>query len=172
MKKNLKKFLPALLTIILLMSLTFASGESAQPIELTSLDPFDKSDTRVDGILLDGWDKWGGTYTTSLAAKGTTSFIEYLLNGKYGRLEATLYVTGANISHWQDYSWDFATCKIYADDRLLFSQTGFTLKTEPLALDLDVSGVRFLRIEFENAAYFSTGAGRPLILLGNPMLYP
>lgn len=159
------------LAVTMVIVLTFSAASAAQQISLTSLEPFEKYDINTDCVLLDGKDRYGNIYISCMGPRDDTGYIEYLLNCEYTRLEAVLYVTGADLNPYYDYYWDYATCRIYGDDQLLFDITGIDPKAEPLLLDLDLSDVRFLRIEFDKAAYFNTGAGRPLILLGNPTLF-
>ncbi len=158
------------LTLIILSLVFSVSAETEKVIPLDSLEPFEKEGIRLDAVLMDGKDLYEGIYTSCFGPNDDSGYVEYLLNGRYIRLDTVLYITGADLSPYYDYTWDYAACRIYGDEELLFDQTGFTHKDEPQPLSLDVSGVKFLRIEFDKAAYYNTGAGRPLILLGNSML--
>lgn len=164
-----KKTLFVIATVIMIY-LTCGMAFAAQSSSLTSLEPFEACNINTDCVLLDGKDRYGSIYTACLGPRDDTGYIEYLLNCEYSSLQTALYVTGADLNPYYDYYWDYVTCRIYGDDQLLFSITGINPKAEPRLLNIDVNGVRFLRIEFDKAAYFNTGAGRPLVLLGNPML--
>ena len=158
------------LTLIILSLVFSVSAEKEKAVSLDSLEPFEKEGIRLDAVLMDGKDLYEGIYTSCFGPKDDSGYVEYLLNGRYIRLDTVLYITGADLSPYYDYTWDAAVCRIYGDEELLFEQIGFQHKDEPQPLSLDVSGVKFLRIEFDKAAYYNTGAGRPLILLGNSML--
>ena len=165
----MKRSIIALILAVLMVP-AFGTAAEEQAVSLGDMEPFETCGIREDAVLLDGQDRYGGSYTSCFGPNDDIGYVEYLLNGEYDRLETVLYVTGADLNPYYDYYWAYATCRIYGDDQLLFSKTGFQHKDEPLPLTMDVHGVRFLRIEFELAAYYNTGAGRPLILLGDSTL--
>lgn len=158
------------LAMAMMIVLTCQAASAAQPTSLTALESFEQCNINTDATLLDGKDRYGGIYTACLGPRDDSGYIEYLLNREYTWLQTVLYVTGADLNPYYDYYWDYAACRIYGDEQLLFDMTGIDPKAEPQWLNLNVCGVRFLRIEFDKAAYFNTGAGRPLVLLGNPAL--
>ena len=166
MKKMLALFLSLVLTVT---AVSFAAAETART-PLTDLEPFEKEYMDLDPYTNECQDPFGNVYNSCLGPREDEGYVEFYLNGQYDRLIGTLYATGKNLDTTYDYNWDFATCTIYGDDCLLFTHTGFHRKDDPIPFELDVRGVRFLRITFEKDAYFNTGCGRPLVLLGDLFL--
>lgn len=98
-------------------------------------------------------------------------FIEYNINGEYKNLSGEIYVTKrARFINPEYYTWDIATFAIYGDDIPLYYYTGFTTKDEPIEVDVDITGVKFLKIYFKDAHYYDTGMSESLIGFGNPMI--
>ena len=163
------KKLTALIAALMILA---AAAAVAEPNEtaLASLDPFSKSHVKTDNVFLDGKDWYGGTYTTCIGPCESEAEIEYILLEEYNYLQTVLYISGVMLNSDYTYSWDEASIMIYGDDELLYFRKGLNQKQEPEPILLDIRGVRFLRIRFLYDAYFNTGAGRPLALLGDPML--
>jgi hypothetical protein len=84
----------------------------------------------------------------------------YNLKGAYKKLTATYGVCSANASN--DAT---AYIKIYGDDKLLYTSEGIRWDSLPKSLDVDVSGVQMLKIEFVSADLDRN------VFIGNPELY-
>lgn len=136
--------------------------ESKMPISLLSLSTRSKDGS----ISLRGYsfeDADGNQYE-----KGITMYCywkesyncTYNLNGEYKRLKAKYGVCEANSSN--DVS---AYIKIYGDDKLLYTSEAIKWDSLPKELDVNISGVKMLKIEF-----VSEDLDRD-VFIGNPELY-
>lgn len=163
MKKMVALFLSLVLAVT---AVSFAAAETART-PLTDLEPFDKKDMNLAPNTNECHDPFGNIFNSCLGPRDDGGYVEFYLNGQYDRLVGTLYATGVKLYASDSYNWDYATCSVYGDDCLLFTHTGFHRKDDPIPFELDVQGVRFLRITFEKAVYFSAGGGNPLVLLGD-----
>lgn len=145
---------------------------SRHSVPLTDIEYFSKSSSIQEDNWVDSTDNYGTVYPHSITPfdSGTT-YIEYYLGRQYAKFSGVLYV----ISHAKSinpsyYTWDIATISIYGDDILLYTNTGFTTKDQPININIDISEVDFLKISFEDAHYFDTGISESLIGLGNPTI--
>lgn len=74
------------------------------------------------------------------------AYVDYYLNAEYSRLTGTLYVPYKSLSCSNEWTVP-TTVKIYGDKALLFEAPSFTTSTiEPLPIEIDITGVRELRI--------------------------
>ena len=150
----------------------FDLWNSRHSVPLTDIEYFSKSGSIQEDYWVDGTDNYGTAYPHSITPfdSGTT-YIEYYLGGQYAKLSGVLYVTShAKSINPSYYTWGIATISIYGDDILLYTNTGFTTKDQPMNISVDISEVDFLKISFENAHYFDTGMSESLIGLGNPTI--
>lgn len=99
--------------------------------------------------------------------------VKYQLDNKYSTLSFTIYVTKKarvdfNKSN-ESLNWDRATISIYGDGKSLYSKKGgYTIKTNPEYIEIDIENVNELEIQFDNAFYKSgSSIIYPLIALGN-----
>ena len=153
----------------------FDNGVYAETVPLTSIGYFTKDDHVLEaegGYTRFDTDNYGNAYGTLIHASVSEGGIEYRLDKEYSALMCTLYVTDTAVKEGHDHQWQNAAINFYADDVLIYSATGFTAKSEPLPLMLDVQDVQFLRIEFDRVCYYNTGREHPLVAVGNPMLVP
>ena len=140
---------------------------------LTDLKPFQRS-----GVWerTSDTDNYGQTHQNILGYSSFSSgSIEYLLDGEYDRFEANLFVpqdTAYSITNPNHSAWSNASVTIYADGSVIYSQTGgFSAKTEPIPIDLDITGVQFLKIVFEKTgAMGSFGLSYEICSLGDTLL--
>lgn len=143
-------------------------------IPLTDLEYFSKEGRIFTNHTLDIEDNYNTVYPYCINPHDSDNdgvFIEYYINGKYTNLSGTLYVTkGARSIESEDYIWDLATFSIYGDDKPLYTYTGFTKRDEPILVNVDITGVKFLKIYFKDASYFDSGIGHALIGFGNPIV--
>lgn len=150
----------------------FDNGTYAETTSLTSLEPFDKSG-RVDTPNYETYhhtDNYGNVYTDYIGSGKQESSIEYRLDEPYHAFSATLYVSAPSVKEGYNHSWETATISIYGDDVLLYTVTGTSKKAEPIDILLDITDVKFLKIQFDNACYYSNGIGCSLLAVGNPLL--
>ena len=139
---------------------------------LTDLKPFQRS---AVWERTSDTDNYGQTHQDILNCSFSSGSIEYLLGGEYDRFEANLFVpqdTAYSITNPNYYAWNDASVTIYADDSVIYSKTGgFSAKTEPIAIDLDITGVQFLKISFENTGAIDTfGVSHSIFMLGDTLL--
>ncbi len=116
-------------------------------------------------------DNYGTLYSTLIYSDEKHTFGEYLLGGNYKEFTASIYVNANALKDGTDHFWNTATVSIYGDDVLLYQTTGFDAKDEPLPVSVNIEGVKFLKIEFNQAVYSLssfTFNGQPLVVLGNP----
>lgn len=136
--------------------------EGKMPVSLLSLSTRSKSGS----ISLRNYnfkDADGNQYE-----KGITSYCyypekyncTYNLNGEYKRLKATYGVCAANSS--KEVS---AYIKVYGDDKLLYTSEAIKWDSMPKQLDVNISGVQMLKIEF-----VAEDLDRD-VFIGNPELY-
>ena len=76
---------------------------------------------------------------------------EFLLNGEYRALRANLYIRKAAMEDLTEDLLAQAHITIYGDDRLLYSSPTLRLRDEPMAFSVDVTGVKFIRIVFDES---------------------
>lgn len=139
---------------------------------LVNLEYFTKKGGVNSGHTFDYTDNYDNTYPNCITPfdSGET-FIEYYIDAKYTNLSGTLYITShAKRINPEYYTWDIATFSVYGDDALLYSHTGFTTKDEPIPVNVDITGVKFLKIYFNDAHYYDEGMSESLIGFGDPMI--
>ena len=114
-------------------------------------------------------DNYGNNYATRIYPDDLSCAIEYRLDDDYKAFTGTIYVNAKATREGKNHYWDNASVSIYGDDVLLYQTTGFEPKSEPLPIAVDVDGVTFLKIVFNQAVYtYSTNYEKPLVVLGNP----
>ena len=139
---------------------------------LTDLKPFQRSAVWEHTSETDNY---GQTHQDILSCSYSPGSIEYLLNGAYDRFEANLFVpqdTAYRITKPNYYAWSTASVTIYADDSVIYSRTGgFSAKTEPIPIDLNITGVQFLKISFQNTGAIDPfGVSHSIFMLGDTLL--
>jgi hypothetical protein len=131
---------------ISLLSLTTRSKDSS--ISIRNYGFTDADNTEYDkGIT--SYCNWQETYNCT-----------YNLNGSYSRLKATYGVCQASSSNDTP-----VYIKIYGDDKLLYTSDAIKWDSLPKELDVNISGVQMLKIEF-----VSDKLNRD-VFIGNPELY-
>ena len=146
--------------------------EQQYDIPLTSLDYFSRNGNVQTNSSFDSKDNYDTVYPYCIISpESEEAFIEYNIDEKYTNLSGSLYVTKrARSINPEYYTWDIATFSIYGDDSLLYTHTGFTTKDEPIPIDVNITGVKFLKIYFKEAFYWDEGLKKSLIGFGNPMI--
>lgn len=88
----------------------------------------------------------GGSLASEVASTEDEAYVNYYLNAGYSKLTGVLYVPYKSLSCPKE--WTVPTIvKIYGDKVLLFEAPAFTTDViEPLSIEVDVTGVRELRI--------------------------
>lgn len=142
------------------------------PISLTSLEPIQqKRFIKVSGAKKDDArdvnensynpDKViypaGGTLYGEYSENEEDSFVVYYLNSNYRTFSAVLYRPYSTLS--ATTGWDeWTTVKIYADDNLIYEAPNFSQNDYyPISFNLNVSGVRYLKIVMRGVLMWSTG---------------
>lgn len=127
----------------------------AAQVSLIDIEPSGGADVRRErtheDIFGNQFDK-GLLLTT---AWGRAKETEYVNKG-YGRLKGTIMVP-CDSSSYVSYNGDSSEMKlnIYADDMLIYSSPNLTKKTQPIELDIDISGTTFIRFEIQNLSSYS-----------------
>ena len=141
------------------------------PISLTSLEPIQqKRFIKVGGAKKDDArdvnetsynpDKviypTGGTLYGEYSENEEDSFVVYYLNSNYRSFSAVLYRPYSTLS--ATVGWDeWTTVKIYADDDLIYEAPNFSQNDYyPVLFNLNVSGVRYLKIVMRGVLMWST----------------
>ena len=150
----------------------YDNGVFADTTDLTSIGYFAEEDRIIEaeaGNMFDN-DNYGNHYSRLIYAGTSEGMIEYRLDDNYTAFNTTLYVTGPATKDGHDHYWDTATISVYGDDVLMYRITGFTPKSAPQPINLNIEGVKFLKITFDHACYYRHGMEEPLVALGNPVL--
>lgn len=85
---------------------------------------------------------------------------EYVLNKLYKRLTGSVMIASNSSDDYRAY------IRIYADDVLIFDSKTMSKKSKPIKIDIDVTGVTFLKIEEKKVSTPSYGD----VLISEPML--
>lgn len=95
-------------------------------------------------------------YNKSSGISSGTGKIEYFLGAKYSVLTGMYYVPYAS----RDPKYrGVGRLKIYGDDKLIFEKTISDNKATPISIELDIAGIKFLRIELDGGWYRGDGTG-------------
>ena len=150
------------------ISAEFDVWKSRASMDLTQIEYYSKSrDARGDTSYVDS-DNYDNSYSSSIEGEDE-DYIEYYLGSKYAKLTGYIYVTRDARELQPEYmNWSAARVEIWGDGILLYSQKGFTPKSQPIAIEVDISGVQFLKITFDEAYYYDTGMQCNMIAIGDP----
>ena len=150
------------------------SDSSGEVYPLQYMEPFAEEDFRVNtesGRMLFGTDNYGTQYATVLYSDANLyGWVDYYLGGEYTSFMGTLYINGRAVKEGYSHAWGSASFSIYGDGKLLYSTSGFDSYQKPQTISVDVTGVEFLRIQFDQNYYYDTGLSCPLACLGDPQL--
>lgn len=94
-------------------------------------------------------DTFGTDYSSVknyLILKSTNAFLEYYVDGEYVSLSGTVS------PHSKLINDGWGTLKIYADDKLVYSQK-ITRKTEPIEFTVSIEGAKYIGMEVEGDCY-------------------
>ena len=135
---------------------------------LTDMEPFNDGGGIWVNHLLHSQDNYGNQYSRTLGPVDDGS-LEYNIEGKWRSLSGQLFISKPASQELEPDArvWKRAMICIYGDDHKLYEHAGFTYKDKPLAFEVDVTGVEFLRIEFTCAYYYG---GDPVVIMADPML--
>ena len=145
---------------------TAAEGNPDPAVSMLDLTPFSKNG--VECFVSDTYceDSYHGQHDfviSPLNGFEDKVSIEYLLDDGYKNLQGVAYIPQQSLRLLDTALWERAGISIYGDDRLLWSWEDFEKKSEPIPLSIDITGTKFLRIDF-SSAYRNY---EPLILLGD-----
>ena len=143
-----------------------AERNACTGVSLLDMTPFSRKG--VDCFVSDAYctNSYNGTHDyviCPLSGLEDKASIEYLLDCGYSYLQGTVYIPKHALKLLDTALWERARVSIYGDGELLWCCKGFEKKSPPISFCLDVTGVRFLRIDF-SSAYRSF---EPLILIGD-----
>ncbi len=110
-------------------------------------------------------DIYGNTYEKCFVAYGTSTDVSYYLNGNYNKFEATLFCYSDSNSYIN------AKLIIYGDEKILYQKLSIKDNaTKPTNIEIDVTGVSELRIEFRKQDNGNAITGSPKAGLSNMYL--
>lgn len=88
-------------------------------------------------------DNYGNSYVSAISTWGSHSELEYLLNMKYSRFKATLYMPQG--SKYEDSGNKLI---IYADGKRIYTSPDMTKTSSPVNIDVNIKGCNNFKIEF------------------------
>ncbi|MBE6799859.1 MAG: hypothetical protein E7529_01490 [Ruminococcaceae bacterium] len=117
--------------------------QQANYIELDEWGSTDVNEKEYEGTI---FSPCGGTLLSQTAQSEDEAYVSYYLNAKYSTFTGTIYRPYSTLSCPD--SWTGKTVfKVYGDGVLLYEGPQITQKTyDPVAFEIDVSGVRELKI--------------------------
>ncbi len=139
----------------------YDTWKSRIPVGLTTLDYYTKTGYLYIDRDNDG-DNYGTVYDSNIMGVilyHQPASVEYYLDGKYNSLTGVIYVSERAKRLQADISDD--VIYIYGDGILLASYSGFTYKDKPQKMNVDISGVEFLKISFGTERLI--GVGNPYV---------
>lgn len=149
----------------------YDNGAYEDTTVLSDLPYFTKQDFTVDSdSFLYADDNYGNTYGSQYYSDEDTGYVEYNLDRRYTVLTGTLYVTDRALKEGYGHKWESLTFSVYGDGKLLYTTRGFNDHQRPMELRIDVSGVEFLQIRFDDNYYYDTGMTWPIAIFGDPVL--
>ncbi len=92
-------------------------------------------------------DNYGNRYGRAVINWGPNEKLEYLLNMKYSRFKATLYVPE------EAYYEDPGYLKVIADGKTIYTSPEMTRSSKPEYIDINVTGCNDIKIEFNKPFY-------------------
>lgn len=130
----------------------------------TNFAPIEKGQQMTDGIKYDRGIKFtlsDDTYNGAIENNDGTiecyEHISYLLNGNYTSFDGTL-------ACWRSvYSNDIARIKIYGDGELIYTSPAISVGTKSTHINIDVSGVKVMKIYAEVLNSDKSGDAHPCI---------
>lgn len=135
---------------------------ACSPVDLTELTAYDEDGTSIHQGMKD---VFGNEYSVSLCALTSSGdeHISYYIDGQYNLLTGTIYTIenergNSGTNHYY----------IYGDDALLYS-TSMTTTDLPIQFSVNITGVKDLRIEFDDPSPIGLTIGFDGAI-GNPML--
>ncbi len=102
----------------------------------------------TDTILIDNY---GNRYKHAVCNIQNSISFQYLLNNKYSRFKGTLYVPEGVSSD------ESVFLRVFADGKTIYTSPTMTKVSEPVDIDVDISGVNEIIIEFSD--YYSWVGG-------------
>lgn len=125
------------------------NGELEYPtIELENMVSINEKPRETDELI----DNYGNTYQRAIINFATDEF-EYLLNMKYSKFKATLYVPEGSSGDSEGF------LKIIADGKTIYTSPHMTSSSYPVDVDVNVTGYNDVKIEFNgiyNSGIFAT----------------
>ena len=142
----------------------------AGTVPLSSLTPFTSDYVFTDFSRKQCEDMYSTLHTSTVFAEASLGFgenvVEYLLRGEYRELKGLFFIPKTVSSLVDKTDLLRVSVLIYGDDELLYTMPTLQLKDEPLAFSVNVEGVKFLKIEFRDAATISG----PYVIMGDAEL--
>lgn len=137
-----------------------------EAVSLADLEPFSNDSIAIGFRESCSTDSYGGDHVDMLMPYLDEGVVEYLLNGEYSELRATVYIPRASMSEITTSDLGRVKLVVYGDDKVLYTLPKLGLKDEPLDISVDLTGVKFMRIAFEND-YVSF---KTIVVLGDAVL--
>lgn len=109
-------------------------------------------------------DNYGNRYSRAIYNEYYNSMkLEYLLNMKYSRFKATLYIPEGEVSDETCY------LQIIADGQTIYTSPEMTRSSAPVEIDVNVTGYNDVKIEFSHGKIYTTSD--LMVCLGNAGFY-
>lgn len=132
-------------------------------VNLTQLNYLTRADSSVS-VTSSGKDNLGNHYS-SLFDFDCAGDISYYLNGQYSKFTGTVA-----LSERRKDTSGVASLQIYGDDMLIYESPEIGAGFIPTDFEVDVSGVKVLRLYQQNLKYGLSYGTHCVILLANPFL--
>ena len=103
-------------------------------------------------------DRWGNIYDDGVRIEGSTDgYILVALNQNFTKFTGTAFVVdSASIGKNMWFS-------VYLDEKLVYYTDGITEESQPISLEIDITGATTMRISVGNEGSFSNGC----LIFGN-----
>lgn len=94
-------------------------------------------------------DNYGNYYDRAINNVSGYCNLEYLLNMKYSKFKGTLYIPEGETSERSVH------LSIIADGKTIYTSPAMTKTSEPVHIDVNITGCNDLKIEFSDSSYFN-----------------
>lgn len=98
-------------------------------------------------------DNYGNRYERAVINNSSINNFEYLLNMKYSRFKAVLYVPEGN--NYEEPSF----LKIIADGKTIYVSPEMTKTSRPIEIEIDIKGYNDFKIQFCGEKYYNIALG-------------
>ena len=119
------------------------------------------------GITKDSYNK---PHTPYLCPGKDTAECEFLLEGEYKTFRATMFIPKYAMAKKTEEALSLAQIQVYGDDMLLFTCPTMGIKDPSTVIEVDVSGVKILKLLFKNCLEILDQVPCAVLNLGEPVV--